>query len=113
MITAIETGEIATHELTPDNQDHWPETQGSWLSQAAPARDEQGAIIGAIEFAVDITERKQAEEKLQRFTEDLERQRKELEQRLHQSVNALSKIGELRDAYTAGHQKRLQSWPAP
>lgn len=48
----------------------------------------------------DITDRK-------RTTEDLERQRKELEQRLHQTVNAISKIGEIRDVYTSGHQKRV------
>jgi two-component system, cell cycle sensor histidine kinase and response regulator CckA len=64
VITAIETGESAANELTPDNQDHWPETQGYWLSQAAPVRDEQGTVIGALEFAIDITERKMAEEKL-------------------------------------------------
>ena len=31
-----------------------------------------------------------------------------LSQRLHQSVVAISKIGEMRDVYTAGHQKRVQ-----
>jgi PAS domain S-box-containing protein len=64
VITAIETGEKASYELTPDNQDHWPETQGSWLSEAAPVRDERGAVIGAIEFAVNITERKQQEARI-------------------------------------------------
>jgi signal transduction histidine kinase/CheY-like chemotaxis protein len=63
VITAIETGEIASNELTPDNQDHWPEAQGCWLSHAAPFRDEKGNVIGAIEFAIDITARKQAEAK--------------------------------------------------
>jgi len=61
VITAIETGENASYELTPYNQEHWPETQGSWLSEAAPERDERGAVIGAIEFAINITERRQAE----------------------------------------------------
>lgn len=64
VITAIETGERAANELTPDNQDCWPETQGYWLSEAAPVRDGQGAVIGAIEFAIDITARKQAEKSL-------------------------------------------------
>ena len=31
-----------------------------------------------------------------------------LSQRLHQSVLTISKIGEMRDVYTAGHQKRVQ-----
>lgn len=33
---------------------------------------------------------------------------KKLEKRLGQSIDAISKIGELRDMYTAGHQKRVQ-----
>lgn len=61
IIKAIETGENQAYELTPDNPEHWPRAQGYWLSQATPVRNAQGAIIGAIEFAVDITERKQAE----------------------------------------------------
>ncbi|MDZ4180520.1 MAG: PAS domain S-box protein [Coriobacteriia bacterium] len=64
VIRAIETGENATSELTPDTQDHWPESQGCWLSRAAPVRDEQGDVIGAIEFAIDITERKRMEAEL-------------------------------------------------
>ncbi|MBL7128112.1 MAG: PAS domain S-box protein [Ignavibacteria bacterium] len=71
VVTAIETGESAASELTLNNQDHWPEAQGSWLSRAAPFRDEQGTIIGAIEFAIDITERKQAEEALKDNEEKL------------------------------------------
>jgi HD-GYP domain-containing protein (c-di-GMP phosphodiesterase class II) len=46
---------------------------------------------------------------LLRFAVDLEQQRKDLEKRLLQSVNAISKIGELRDAYTAGHQRRVEA----
>lgn len=64
VITAIETGENASHELTPDNQDHWPDNQGHWLSQASPVRDKEGAVIGAIEFALNITERKLLEESI-------------------------------------------------
>jgi len=64
VIKAIETGEKASYELTSDNQDHWPETQGSWLSEAAPMHDEHGGVIGVIEFASNITERKQVENAL-------------------------------------------------
>ncbi len=64
VITAIETGESAAHELTPDNQDDWPEAQGCWLSQAVPVRDAQDNVIGALEFAIDITDRKQVEDAL-------------------------------------------------
>ncbi|PKN69927.1 MAG: hypothetical protein CVU54_07805 [Deltaproteobacteria bacterium HGW-Deltaproteobacteria-12] len=73
VITAIETGENAAHELTPDNQDHWPESQGSWLSQAVPVRDEQGAVIGCLEFAMDIAERKLVEKDLKQRENLLEK----------------------------------------
>jgi len=61
---AIETGEHQEAELTPQNQEHWPSDQGSWMVRAAPVKDDTGDIIGAIEVAYDITERKQAEDKV-------------------------------------------------
>jgi PAS domain S-box-containing protein len=66
VLTAIETGEKQEAELTPENQDHWPATQGSWLSKATPLRDADGTIIGAIETAYEITEQKQFEVMLKR-----------------------------------------------
>ncbi|MBW1955377.1 MAG: PAS domain S-box protein [Deltaproteobacteria bacterium] len=58
---ALKTGEAAESLLSPEDQEHWPETQGSWLSKAAPIRDEQGKIIGAVETALEITERRREE----------------------------------------------------
>jgi len=69
---ALETGKPAKAELTPDNQDHWPETQGYWLSEAVPIKDENNQIIGIIETAFEITERKKAENDLQQAYEHLE-----------------------------------------
>ncbi len=47
---------------------------GRWLTfTAAPLRDDDGSIIGAIETLQDITERKAAEEHLKRSQTDLER----------------------------------------
>lgn len=65
VLTAIETGKQQEAELTPENQDHWPATKGSWLSKAVPIRDAEGNIIGAVETAYDITGRKQFEKMLQ------------------------------------------------
>ena len=58
---AIETGEPHDAELTPQNQEHWPPDQGSWMVRAAPVRDDDGSVVGAIEVTSDITERKEAE----------------------------------------------------
>ncbi|NLT40262.1 MAG: HD domain-containing protein [Clostridiales bacterium] len=43
-----------------------------------------------------------------RYKEELESSNKKLLNRLQQSINAISKIGETRDSYTAGHQKRVK-----
>ena len=63
--SAIDTGEPAEAELTPRNQDHWPEAMGSWLSKSAPIRNKDGEIIGAIEVSYNITEMKKSEDELQ------------------------------------------------
>jgi len=62
VLTTLKTGESAEHLLTPQNQEHWPDTQGSWLVRSSPIKDGNGKIIGAIETAIDVTERQQAEE---------------------------------------------------
>ena len=76
---AIQTGRPQDAELTPENQPHWPATQGSWSVRAAPVRDGAGNIIGAIEIAHDITARKQAEEEISKRTAQLEAAYKEAE----------------------------------
>jgi PAS domain S-box-containing protein/putative nucleotidyltransferase with HDIG domain len=63
-------------------------------------RDEKGVPIGILGVARDISERKQAEHEL------LQSYRK-LEQALESSVESMAVIGEMRDPYTAGHQRRV------
>jgi len=72
VLTAIATGKPGEAELTPQNQRNWPESLASWLSRAAPVRDTDGNIIGAIEIAIDITDRKQAEAALRETNQALE-----------------------------------------
>lgn len=72
VVTAIQTGEPQESELTPDNQPHWPADQGSWLVKAAPVWDSDGNVIGAIEMAHDITERKRAEKEMRATNLELE-----------------------------------------
>lgn len=59
---ALKTGEPHEAELTPQNQEHWPHDQGCWTVRAAPVKNDDGSVIGAIEVAYDITERKKTEE---------------------------------------------------
>lgn len=69
VVVAIRTGEPQEGELTPENQPHWPADQGSWLVRAAPVRDNDGKVIGAIEVAHDITERIRSEKALRESEE--------------------------------------------
>ena len=57
-------------------------------------------VFGISVFGKDVTKEKNY--KLQ-----LEKANKILEVRVQQSINTISKIGEMRDVYTAGHQKRV------
>ncbi|OHE40030.1 MAG: hypothetical protein A2Y16_06605 [Tenericutes bacterium GWF2_57_13] len=65
-------------------------------------------------FCIDITERKNADEKLRRLsqklqllTEELAKKGDTLSARLQQTISAISIIGEMKDGYTAGHQRRV------
>ncbi len=71
VVAALESGQPQENELTPENQPHWPPDQGSWLVRAAPVRDSDGAIIGAIEVAHNITARKAAEQALRESRQTL------------------------------------------
>ncbi len=61
---SIRRGKPAEAELTPENQDDWPSDFKSWLVKANPVRDDSGEIIGAVEIATDITDKKRIEKEL-------------------------------------------------
>ncbi|MDD4311366.1 MAG: PAS domain S-box protein [Eubacteriales bacterium] len=80
-----------------------------WISMNAQyLRNEAGEIIGTEGLIRDINERRKLEQELQRQHAALIATNEVLIKRLEQSINAISKMGELRDAYTAGHQRRVQ-----
>ncbi len=67
VVSALETGEPRENELMPYSRKFGPESQRVWLSRGTPVRDDHGEIIGAIEFAVDITDRKKSEQERERL----------------------------------------------
>jgi HD-GYP domain-containing protein (c-di-GMP phosphodiesterase class II) len=71
-----------------------------FLLRADAIKDESGKIIGLIGLHTDITERKQAEEKL---LQTLDRLRKAVGTTIQVLVSAV----ETRDPYTSGHQLRV------
>jgi len=72
----------------------WTESKFSLI------RDENGRAVSILAEARDISERKQAEEKLLKSYESLEKT-------LNNAIDTMVKIVELRDPYTAGHQHRV------
>lgn len=71
-----------------------------WFVTCNPVFDETGAIIGTVEISQDITERKDAEEQL---NQSLER----LEKLIEGTKYALTRIVDVKDPYTSGHQRRV------
>ncbi|MFO7888870.1 MAG: PAS domain S-box protein [bacterium] len=83
---AWETGDMFKGEITtPDGR--W------WMITAMPISDEQKVLVGAMESALDITENKNSQRRIQKT--------------LDATIEAMSKIVDTRDAYTAGHQERV------
>lgn len=75
VLKAFETGEDQESEITtPDGR--------IWLLRAYPV-SEDGEVVGAVEFGQNITERKQAQEKIARYAANLERSNRDLEQFAH------------------------------
>jgi PAS domain S-box-containing protein len=70
------------------------------LVNAGPIRDKNGRITGGIMAWSDITERRQAQEKLRISYDRLQRS-------IDGIISAIVKIVETRDPYTAGHEQRV------
>ena len=75
-----------------------PEAKQIWLrTSKVPLRDVDGFIIGVLGTYEDITERKQADERLQQTLESLRKA-------VSTTINVMVSTVEARDPYTAGHQ---------
>jgi len=92
VIEAMRTDQPQEGEMTPENQPHWPPNQGSWLVRAAPVKNANGKIIGAIEVAHDITERKKAEEALEKIDKI---RIKEIHHRIKNNLQVISSMLDL------------------
>jgi len=86
------------------------DSEDYWISLFATKIDDNRFLA----FCIDISERKfsarnleQLSENLQVMSEELVKKNEKLLLRLQQTIDTISKIGEMKDAYTAGHQKRV------
>lgn len=69
--------------------------------------NDAGEPIGTEGLIRDITERRRMEQEIEKQHESLRETNEVLKKRLEQSINAISKVVELRDVYTSGHQRRV------
>jgi len=70
------------------------------ITDKIPYIDEEGKVIGIICLSKDITAQKQSEQKLQQAYQKLKKT-------MGATLNIISKIIEVKDPYTAGHQQRV------
>ena len=89
---AAKRTQITKHMISVDGKEYWFE------AVKVPQLNDKGDVIGLIGIARDITERKQAEEERQQGFYRLMRT-------LEGTVRALASMVEMKDPYTAGHQR--------
>jgi putative nucleotidyltransferase with HDIG domain len=97
-------GRVTSHELQArrkDQTEFWVSLHVQYL------RNDKGEIIGTEGLVRDITGRRKLEQEVLKQHESLVASNMVLKKRVEQSINAISKVVELRDVYTAGHQKRV------
>jgi PAS domain S-box-containing protein len=70
------------------------------FARSCPIRDGGGQLIGAVLNSLDITERV-------RFTENLRLSADEIRKAMEGTIHAMALTIEMRDSYTAGHQRRV------
>ena len=82
--------------------------QEFWVSSNIQyVKDEQGKIIGSEGLVRDVSERMIMQDEIEFQRDNLIISNEKLAHLFKQSVTSISRIGELRDAYTAGHQRRV------
>jgi len=98
-------GRVTSHVCECRRRDGSP----VWVSMHVQyLKNDAGEIIGTEGLIRDISERRKMEQEIELQHESLIHSNEVLKKRLEQSINAISMIGELRDVYTAGHQKRVR-----
>ena len=94
---------IKSGEEPIDLETLWRKKDGSIitvLNRIHAVRDNDGTILFLDNIVEDITDRKEAEEELNRSYATLKKT-------LSDAINTMAKIVEMRDPYTAGHQQRV------
>ena len=70
------------------------------ITDKIPHKDKEGKVVGIVCLSKDITAQKQSEQNLQQTYQGLKKT-------MDTTLNTISKIIEVKDPYTAGHQQRV------
>jgi PAS domain S-box-containing protein len=101
LTTQVTKGKLQTGRWTGEmNFTRQDGTEGICETTVIPLRNEVGTITSVFGVCRDITDRKRAEAYLQQSYE-------QLQETLIATVNTLASTIEMRDPYTAGHQRRV------
>ena len=89
----IEDGSEHTEEVQEDN------LGGYFLVTASPIRDVDGAVLGSVHIARDITQRREMEKKLEKALEDKEILMKEIHHRVKNNLMMISSLLNIQSHY--------------
>jgi PAS domain S-box-containing protein len=85
----------------PSNIVNWADgTQHTYDTYRIPLTDQSGQVYGALIYSRDISQQVKAEQEREAAYESLQRS-------LHNVIDTMAKVVEMRDPYTAGHQQRV------
>ena len=103
----IRTGEPL---VSREEKETWPDGRITWVSTSKwPLRDAMGRIVGTFGISRDITERKRAEELLQRAKEELEARVAERTSELSQAVARLESHDQAKSEFVANVSHELKT----
>jgi PAS domain S-box-containing protein/putative nucleotidyltransferase with HDIG domain len=90
---------------TPHRNEEWltfamDGYRGLFETTKTPMRNADGSLVGILGIAHDITRRRQAQD-------EIDAQLTRVERNMQSSLQAMAKMVDLRDPYTAGHQARV------
>lgn len=101
LTTQVTRGKLQTGRWTGEmNFTRQDGTEGICETTVIPLRNEHGTITSVFGVCRDVTDRKRAEAHLQQSYD-------QLQETLIATVNTLASTIEMRDPYTAGHQRRV------